>query len=514
MTTPQTAGARCRHAFEAATVHANGEVVCSIADGRGDFVLANVHERSIRDILSGARVRELRRLVLSTKVTTAGRERTRFAALLLLILLLLPGCGSPTSPEPTPSPDRWTGAQRIGGAPEPVPNCNVTEFPQVGMDGRGGAVAAWLSECAIWTARYVPGQGWTQPEAIGGLPAGAVANWLWEPVLAVNDIGSALVVWPTEVDVSEGRQLWARRRESSTGWQPPERIDGFQARQLPDFMPAVALDSAGNGLAVWISQGAVAARLVAGGGWMPPERISGPAAFVYESVAFDPLGRAYATWTEAGAAIVRRFDSVRGWGPVTRFAPQDGSTFVGAGRIAFDRSGRAVLVWERSLGYLRPSSVWSASLLNDAWTPFAQVSAAGADAGNPRVGLGSDGQGLAVWAELEGLRFAPFDFVRGWEAPGAIPAAASGPLDLSVNGSGLGMLVWSQRDASQVRDRVQGSRYVNGRWETTQALQATTNGSGPPVIAVDSCGNATAVWTEFEGERTRVWANRFDTGCR
>lgn len=67
MTTPQTAGVRCRHAFEAATVHANGEVVCSIVDGRGDFVLGNVHEQSIRDILSGARARELRRLVLSTK---------------------------------------------------------------------------------------------------------------------------------------------------------------------------------------------------------------------------------------------------------------------------------------------------------------------------------------------------------------------------------------------------------------------------------------------------------------
>jgi len=32
-------GVRCRHAFEAVCVHANGEVVCSIIDGRGDFVL-------------------------------------------------------------------------------------------------------------------------------------------------------------------------------------------------------------------------------------------------------------------------------------------------------------------------------------------------------------------------------------------------------------------------------------------------------------------------------------------
>ena len=62
---PQSA-VRCRHAFEYAVVHANGEVVCSIIDGRGDFVLGNVHQQSLREIFEGARAGELRRLVLST----------------------------------------------------------------------------------------------------------------------------------------------------------------------------------------------------------------------------------------------------------------------------------------------------------------------------------------------------------------------------------------------------------------------------------------------------------------
>jgi MoaA/NifB/PqqE/SkfB family radical SAM enzyme len=59
-------GLRCRHAFEYACVHANGEVVCSIIDGRGDFVLGNVHDQSLTDIVNGERARELRRLMLST----------------------------------------------------------------------------------------------------------------------------------------------------------------------------------------------------------------------------------------------------------------------------------------------------------------------------------------------------------------------------------------------------------------------------------------------------------------
>lgn len=57
---------RCRHAFEYAVVHANGEVVCSIIDGRGDFVIGNVHQQSLPDILNGPRAQHLRDLVLST----------------------------------------------------------------------------------------------------------------------------------------------------------------------------------------------------------------------------------------------------------------------------------------------------------------------------------------------------------------------------------------------------------------------------------------------------------------
>jgi pyruvate-formate lyase-activating enzyme len=60
---------RCDHAFETVCVHANGDVVCSIIDGRGDFVLGNVHASSLAAIFDGPRYTELRRLVLSTRDT-------------------------------------------------------------------------------------------------------------------------------------------------------------------------------------------------------------------------------------------------------------------------------------------------------------------------------------------------------------------------------------------------------------------------------------------------------------
>lgn len=49
-----------------ATVHANGEVVCSIIDGRGDHVIGNVFRDSLTDVFRSARATALRDLVLST----------------------------------------------------------------------------------------------------------------------------------------------------------------------------------------------------------------------------------------------------------------------------------------------------------------------------------------------------------------------------------------------------------------------------------------------------------------
>jgi pyruvate-formate lyase-activating enzyme len=56
---------KCWHAFEHMCVLANGDVACSICDGRGDFVLGNVHSEAPSAIFNGPRYRELRRLMLS-----------------------------------------------------------------------------------------------------------------------------------------------------------------------------------------------------------------------------------------------------------------------------------------------------------------------------------------------------------------------------------------------------------------------------------------------------------------
>src|SRR5713226_5301863 len=50
-------------------------------------------------------------------------------------------------------------------------------------------------------------------------------------------------------------------------------------------------------------------------------------------------------------------------------------------------------------------------------------------------------------------------------------------------------------------------------WGTAQLIETDNAGDAfYPQIAVDAGGNATAVWTQFDGTRNNIWANRFSAG--
>jgi len=97
----------------------------------------------------------------------------------------------------------------------------------------------------------------------------------------------------------------------------------------------------------------------------------------------------------------------------------------------------------------------------------------------------------------------------------AIPVAAAAGIDpqsleLALNDSAEAILAWSR--TGEPRVGIEASRFANGRWTAVETLRA---GLAPrPTVGIDSCGNAIVVWSESEGRGMRVFANRFDAGCR
>jgi hypothetical protein len=380
----------------------------------------------------------------------------------------------------------------------------------------GGALAVWLSNCSIWAARYSPTTGWTTPEVIGQSPVDSAPNWIWAPVLAVNDVGGAIAVWATQAGVSPP-YLVARRWDALSGWAAPAAVSGPDGGLSVDHDPvaSAAMDRAGNALVVWASAGVRAARFTAGAGWSAPARLTG-SPVGDPRVAFEASGRALASWGESGVPTVRWFDPVLGWtAPIQFPGGSVGGWQAYSGAVtAFGGAGRALLLWERAVvsGLTTTYDVWGTLFDGSGWRELGPVSSSGVSSGGPGLGTDSQGRGLSVWAEPDRLVFARLDFATGLEPPRTAVAVAQAGPHLAVAASGHAVLAWQRLDPSQGRDRNEASYWDGSTWAPIHALQGTSQAVGYPSAVIDSCGNALVVWHEGLGWG-HIWAERFDAGC-
>ena len=70
--------------------------------------------------------------------------------------------------------------------------------------------------------------------------------------------------------------------------------------------------------------------------------------------------------------------------------------------------------------------------------------------------------------------------------------------------------MWYQHDGT--RNDIWANRYTAGSGWGSAALIETNAGDAltSPQLAVDTTGNALAVWQQFDGIRNNIWANRFE----
>jgi hypothetical protein len=84
---------------------------------------------------------------------------------------------------------------------------------------------------------------------------------------------------------------------------------------------------------------------------------------------------------------------------------------------------------------------------------------------------------------------------------------ANGP-QIAFDASGNAVAIWAHSDGA--RFNVRANRFSGGAWGTAQLIE-TDNASdaGNARIAFDAAGDAVAVWTQSDGARLNIWANRF-----
>jgi hypothetical protein len=80
---------------------------------------------------------------------------------------------------------------------------------------------------------------------------------------------------------------------------------------------------------------------------------------------------------------------------------------------------------------------------------------------------------------------------------------------IAVDSVGNAIAVWNQSDGT--RNNIWANRFNGTSWGTAELLETdNADGAFSPQIAFDSSGNAIAVWNQSDGNRVNIYANRFD----
>ena len=335
--------------------------------------------------------------------------------------------------------------------------------PEIGIDGVGNVTVAWVSGSspnrAIFVAERPAGGPWKPPvERIG------TANDCHEPVLDVNPTGAAVVVADCKTGATAMR---AASRAANGTWGTSSEIPGSGSGKEP----RVALDDAGNAVAVWAAESNTVQssyKPVAGGWDAVPLQVSPVGDVALEpDVAISPTGRALAVWMRdrADPVVTVETQSRQGSGPwngglkvlTTPITSTTPVAVAGSGgpQVTMNPGGR-ISVW--------PQLVSGLPVLRNAW------------------GSGSD---FGAWGEDAVLHQAS-DGVSAVEAP-----------QVALDEQGRAVAVWRAYKNPPGAFGVQAATtgFINGAWSSpTTLVEGGGNGSTQPAVATDPTGDALIAW--------------------
>jgi len=413
-------------------------------------------------------------------------------------------------------------------------NAGGAYAPQIAIDANGNALAVWHQDdgtrYSIWSNRYTTGSGWGTAALIETDDAGSA----FKPQIAFDANGNALAVWYQ----SDGTRfnVWSNRYTNvctgicSIGWGTAALIETDNAGSAGN--PQIAIDANGNALAVWSQDDGTnwniwSNRYTNGSGWGTAALIETDAGSAFNpQIAIDTGGNALAVWEQSDGTRFNiwsnRYRAITGsWGNAA-LIETDNAGDASSPQIAFDASGNALAVWHQSDG--TNYNVWSnrntPGIQNGSgtWGTAALIETDNAgDANSPQIAFDASGNALAVWNQSDGTRTTNIWSNRytngsGWGTAALIETDNAGYAydpQIAFDASGNALAVWEQWDGT--RTNIWANRNTNGSGWGTAALIETDNAGGAhaPQIAFDASGNALAVWYQSDGTRDNIWSNRY-----
>jgi hypothetical protein len=291
-------------------------------------------------------------------------------------------------------------------------------------------------------------------------------------------------------------------------WGVVQDLPGTRSDSLR--RPDVAVDAAGNAMAVWW-RGAPdvisAARYDAASGvWNQPVDLAlNVRPELFPVVAGDDLGNVVAAWTTNRGANnlvqVARYSAAAGtWSAAQTIAQAGASGIVSNVAIAGNASGDAVLVWSRELlaGWTVQSARYTAA--TGTWSSPVDVSATNGG-GIARVAVNAAGNAMAVWtAAGPSSKFARYTAASGtWTSATDFGSMSFGDGRFKLDGSGNAMMVWIEQVSNPNGSVVKAIRYAasSATWGAPVIVSPDGQWCNRPDLTMDAAGNAVAIF-EYE----------------
>lgn len=370
-----------------------------------------------------------------------------FRFCLLLALLALFGCGDNDTLNISRT---WEPAVEISGD-------QVAYNAQAVMDDQGNALVAWFAGNNLFAKKYSSSGGW---DSVATRFDNAVLRAVAFKI-AMNRNGEGVAAW--RVEESTGDFFYARKFSVATGWDIDfQRLcDNANDGQIPD----AAITASGLILTVFSKYNVneVSSRgFEPGIGWDSSPAVIESSTFNtnYPQVALDSAGNGVAVWERYDGtftnAYARRYTTGVGWdGPVVMLDDPLVSGHVNRTHISLNEQGSGVAFWDQQDGssygiYARtfhsgPLPGWS--------TEIVPVVISSDFIANVNGVIAADGKIIITWTVRDGVRtklFArAYTPASGWDA--SITTVSDPLLDLDVKAAffavdrdGNGLAVWSQ----------------------------------------------------------------------
>ncbi|HEY3183568.1 MAG TPA: PKD domain-containing protein [Gaiellaceae bacterium] len=417
---------------------------------------------------------------------------------LLVVLLLVASAAGAVATSSTPSAAPATGW-------EPAVTLSRDGHPvgvvQAALDGAGNGYALWEEqvEAGCVQTRFGP----PCPFVVRGAMRAGPRTWSPAVDLSAQGVltGLRLAMSPSGHAVAGWKRLagpaWlAEATRLRLGWEGAQQLSStFDGGPF-----GIAVDSAGAALAVWVSDVPNVLRASfrpSAGVWSTAVELDRSPSLQSPTVSIDGAGNATAVWAAVDASgrstlETARRDAATGSWEAAMAVSRPGDLIVPTAVVS--HAGRTVTVaWMRRDG---GSESVEANVRDTAgtWTGPVTLAPSTSSIGGLHLAVGAGGDAVAVWVARDGDAYVVHSSVRragdrAWGAPDAVspPARTAFQPAVAVDTAGNAVAVWVGDDVVQTALRPAASR----RWSAPTRL-------GPgvaPVVAIDPNGNGLAAWT-------------------